>query len=367
MYGNNSIQDPYFMLLYGLTMMLALGTAVYLLWRRGNAFTSDEAESPVILRRWTAAFFAAAALSHVWWLLLGTVWMTGDKPMRDTTAVALDYLTLIPLMIATLLRMLQDRQRPVWPWIVAEIPVAALALAGIIYHYDAMPWVMTAYQLVVVVVFVAYYIIAVRQYSHWLLAGFADLEHKEVWQSLVIIVAIFVTYSIYSTNAGELYREYMAQVVSILIFIILLWRVETLHDLSMPSPQPLHVADGTGVAHLLRERCEEPELYLRHGFTLADLSAAVGISRGALSEWFIEHGDRNFNGYIHRLRINHFVRLYGEAVRDGHPFTVFSLARQCGYRNYLRFTTAFRHRMDCSLTSWTKRYTFSAIGDHLPD
>ena len=327
MYGNNSIQDPYFMLLYGLTMMLALGTAVYLLWRRGNAFTSDEAESPVILRRWAAAFFAAAALSHVWWLLLSTVWMTGDKPMRDTTAVALDYLTLIPLMMATLLRMLQDRQRPVWPWIVAEIPVAALALAGIIIRYDAMPYVMTAYQLVVVVVFVAYYIMAVRQYSLWLLAGFADLERKEVWQSLVIIVAIFVTYSVYSTNAGELYREYMAQVVSILIFIILLWRVETLHD----------------------------------------LSAAVGISRGALSEWFIEHGDRNFNGYIHRLRIDHFVRLYGEAVRDGRPFTVFSLARQCGYRNYLRFSTAFRRRMDCSLTSWTKRYALSAIGEHLPD
>lgn len=171
MYGNNSIQDPYFMLLYGLTMMLALGTAVYLLWRRGNAFTSDEAESPVILRRWAAAFFAAAALSHVWWLLLSTVWMTGDKPMRDTTAVALDYLTLIPLMMATLLRMLQDCQRPVWPWIVAEIPVAALALAGIIIRYDAMPYVMTAYQLVVVVVFVAYYIMAVRQYSLWLLAG----------------------------------------------------------------------------------------------------------------------------------------------------------------------------------------------------
>ena len=48
MYGNNSIQDPYFMLLYGLTMMLALGTAVYQLWRPGTAFASDEAESPVI-------------------------------------------------------------------------------------------------------------------------------------------------------------------------------------------------------------------------------------------------------------------------------------------------------------------------------
>ena len=231
MYGNNSIQDPYFMLLYGLTMMLALGTAVYLLWRRGNAFTSDEAESPVILRRWAAAFFAAAALSHVWWLLLSTVWMTGDKPMRDTTAVALDYLTLIPLMMATLLRMLQDRQRPVWPWIVAEIPVAALALAGIIIRYDAMPYVMTAYQLVVVVVFVAYYIIAVRQYSHWLLAGFADLEHKEVWQSLAFALALFVVYELYTSNMGQLPREYLSQVLTLVIVAFLVWRVETLQEL----------------------------------------------------------------------------------------------------------------------------------------
>lgn len=231
MYGNNSIQDPYFMLLYGLTMMLALGTAVYLLWRRGNAFTSDEAESPVILRRWAAAFFAAAALSHVWWLLLSTVWMTGDKPMRDTTAVALDYLTLIPLMMATLLRMLQDRQRPVWPWIVAEIPVAALALAGIIIRYDAMPYVMTAYQLVVVVVFVAYYIMAVRQYSLWLLAGFADLERKEVWQSLAFAIVLLLAYAIYTSNAGELMREYLSQVITIVVIAFLLWRVETLQEL----------------------------------------------------------------------------------------------------------------------------------------
>lgn len=231
MYGNNSIQDPYFMLLYGLTMMLALGTAVYLLWRRGNAFTSDEAESPVILRRWAAAFFAAAALSHVWWLLLSTVWMTGDKPMRDTTAVALDYLTLIPLMMATLLRMLQDCQRPVWPWIVAEIPVAALALAGIIIRYDAMPYVMTAYQLVVVVVFVAYYIMAVRQYSLWLLAGFADLERKEVWQSLAFAIVLLLAYAIYTSNAGELMREYLSQVITIVVIAFLLWRVETLQEL----------------------------------------------------------------------------------------------------------------------------------------
>ena len=231
MYGNNSIQDPYFMLLYGLTMMLALGTAVYLLWRRGNAFTSDEAESPVILRRWAAAFFAAAALSHVWWLLLSTVWMTGDKPMRDTTAVALDYLTLIPLMMATLLRMLQDRQRPVWPWIVAEILVAALALAGIIIRYDAMPYVMTAYQLVVVVVFVAYYIMAVRQYSLWLLAGFADLERKEVWQSLAAVMVLLMVYMLYTSNAGELLREYLSQIISIVIIVFLVWRVETLQEL----------------------------------------------------------------------------------------------------------------------------------------
>jgi len=46
MYGNNSILDPNFMLLYGLTMMLALETAVYLLWRRGNVTFPYAAASP---------------------------------------------------------------------------------------------------------------------------------------------------------------------------------------------------------------------------------------------------------------------------------------------------------------------------------
>ena len=361
-----------FFIIYGVTGAVPLIAALYLLLRRGNAFV-PEVTPPVRLRHWAAAFFGVSALGHVWWYI---VYITSADchSMGDllhsagyVTAVALDFVTLQTTIAGVLLAMLQDRRRPVWPAFVATIPFMALCVALLVSPSYRLLQAATAYVLLLYALFMLYVAFAVRQYGRWLRDNYADLKRKEVWQSLVIIVAIFVTYSVYSTNAGELYREYMAQVVSILIFIILLWRVETLHDLSMPSPQPLHVADGTGVAHLLRERCEEPELYLHHGLTLADLSAAVGISRGALSEWFIEHGDRNFNGYIHRLRINHFVRLYGEAVRDGHPFTVFSLARQCGYRNYLRFSTAFRRRMDCSLTSWTKRYTLSAIGEHLPD
>ena len=87
------------------------------------------------------------------------------------------------------------------------------------------------WQLGVVAVFVVYYIFALRQYGRWLLDNYADLDHKEVWQSMVFAMALFVVYIIYTSNAGELVREYLSQVISIVIIAFLLWRVETLQEL----------------------------------------------------------------------------------------------------------------------------------------
>ena len=86
MYGEQSILDPYFMALYGGTALLTLVAALYLLLRRSNAVAADVRSSRV-LRRWTAAFFLASALSHVWWFVLGTVWLTDDRLVRNLTAI----------------------------------------------------------------------------------------------------------------------------------------------------------------------------------------------------------------------------------------------------------------------------------------
>lgn len=356
MYKQEGLHDTYYMLLYGCTMMLAVVAAVYLLWRRDNA-VHDEVEPPMTLRRWAAAFCMATALSHVWWLVQGAAWLTDDLLLCNVVCETLDYLSFIPLIMITLVCMLQDCRRPLWPWFLGLMPVVAIAVWGMATRNPLVESLMSAWVIAHAVVFFTYLVLALRQYGRWLHDNFADLEHKELWQSFVLMALVAFFYAFYCLDEGGIVSEYLVQVDNIVIVLLLVWRVETLQDLGSPSPQPLPADDTTAIAHLLRDRCEAPGLYLRSGVTLADLSAAVGISSGALGEWFVQHGDRNFYAYIHRLRIDHFVRLYHEAVSAGRPFTVFSLARECGYRSYLAFTTAFRRRMGRSLTEWRRNQT----------
>ena len=248
MYGEQSILDPFFMALYGGTALLTLVAALYLLLGRSNAIAPDVCSSRM-LRRWTAAFFLASALSHVWWYVLGTVWLTDDRLVRNLTAIILDHLTLVPLVLAVLLAMLQDRHRPVWPWWLAQLPVLVLGGMGMVQRNWCVGYTLAHYwQLAVIVTFVAYYVFALRHYGRWLLDNFADLEHKEVWQSLVFAIALFAAYEVYTTNAGELQREYLAQVLTLVIVGFLVWRVETLEELRDEWGVKMrrnHVADYT--------------------------------------------------------------------------------------------------------------------------
>ena len=79
--------------------------------------------------------------------------------------------------------------------------------------------------------FIIYYALALRHYGRWLRDNYANLEHKEVWQSLTFAVGLFVVYEVYTSNGGELLREYLSQIVTLVIIAFLLWRVETLQEL----------------------------------------------------------------------------------------------------------------------------------------
>ena len=151
---------------------------------------------------------------------------------RNIMNILLDHMTLVPLVMAVLLAMLQDRHRPLWPWLMAQLPVVIFAVAGMdernwIYGYELPHY----WQLAVIAVFVIYYIFALRQYGHWLRDNYADLEGKEERQSLVFVIVLLAFYVIYASNAGELMRKYLSQVISIVIIAFLVWRVETLQEL----------------------------------------------------------------------------------------------------------------------------------------
>ena len=232
MYEYQGLQDVFFLMLYGMAGFFALLACLYLLFRRGNAFVGDEITSSLVLRRWTAAFMAAIAASHVWWYVLGIYWFTDDRLVRNITTIMLDYATLVPLTMAVLLAMLQDRRRSLWPWLLAQVPEVLAAALGIAGRSEFWGYQVVHYwQLGVIVVFVVYYIIALRQYERWLLDNYADLEHKEVWQSMVFIIVFLAVYMVYTSNAGELVREYLSQIITLVIIAFLLWRVETLQEL----------------------------------------------------------------------------------------------------------------------------------------
>ena len=60
-------EDTLFIILYSVVTAMAMIASCYLLFRDGNAFAAD-ITPPVRLRRWTAAYFAAAALCHLWYV-----------------------------------------------------------------------------------------------------------------------------------------------------------------------------------------------------------------------------------------------------------------------------------------------------------
>ena len=99
----------FFFIFYGITGVVPLIAAVYLLLRRGNAFVPG-VTPPLRLRCWTASFFAVSTLTHVWWLLFYI--LSGDLHSMGYLVLAiLDCVLLFTTFAGMLLAMLQDRHR----------------------------------------------------------------------------------------------------------------------------------------------------------------------------------------------------------------------------------------------------------------
>ena len=208
---------------------------------------------------------------------------------------------------------------------------------------------------------------AIRQYGRWLRDNYADLEHKEVWQSFVVLGIILLVYVVYSLDVGELKYEYAMEVTYVVLTCYLLWRVETLSDLSFSvnnteeetvttddmEDNVLSLSMCNDIGPLLKMYCEEPQLYLQHDLSLFQLAKAIGTNRFYLSQYLSSQG-MNFNAYINDLRINHFVSLYREAIAAQRHFTAQQLSLESGFRNYRTFSSAFKRKTEQSVTVWMK-------------
>jgi AraC-like DNA-binding protein len=348
-----------------LLMLYAAGTAVdaiaciYLLFRRANAFAPD-VTPPARLRRWTAAFFAILALGHLWYLPAAVLTSPDAIMLSMLIGGLLDCLTTIPVAIILLFCMLQDRRRPLWPAFAIMAPTVALMLISIVNRNYSMVSMISFYMLFLGFALVIYMMFAVRQYGRWLRDNYADLEHKEVWQSFLVLAAILLMFGIYVSGFGGKAYEYIVQVCGLFLVCYLLWRVETLQTLEQTTPLPDREGLGESlplsldeIGQLLQQHCVSTQLYLQHDLSVADLARAIGTNRSYLSQYFSRQ-DTTYNAYINNLRIDHFVNLYREATTSQRSFTAQQLASDSGYRSYSTFSLAFKQRMGQTVTAWMR-------------
>ena len=375
------LEDAIFVMLYAVVTVLAALGCVYLLFRRGNAFAAD-VTPPLRLRRWTAAFLAVIALGHVWYWP-GTMMADGDAAaLWMLIGGLLDCLLTIPVALVVMLCMLQDKRRPLWPVWLAMVPLVIMMGVNIANRSDALlPW-MQGYFLLASIGFMIYMVFEVRQYGRWLRDNYADLEHKEVWQSLLVLAVIMFLFVYYVTGYGSITYEYIIQVSGLLLIGHLLWRVETLQDLNLPiSSENIVVADATpiddsdamdtmiateekeeadaslsvrnNIGPLLRQHCEEPQLYLQYDLSLTQLATLIGVNRSYLSKHFALQGI-TYNTYINDLRIRHFVSLCQERAAAHQPLSVQQLSLDSGFRSYSTFNGAFKQVMHTTATEWLR-------------
>lgn len=373
LFGQSSTEMILFFILYGVSGVVPLMAALYLLLRRGNAIAPG-IKPPVRLRRWTASFFAVATLGHVWWLLFYIY--SGDlQSVAYLVIVMLDCVLMFTTFAGTLLAMLQDRRRSVRPALMAMILFVVLWGAYIAYPSKLIEQIVSVYLLLLGLAFTGYMVVSIRQYGRWLNDNYADLENKKVWLFQAVALGSMLLFVLYAL-ATDIVFIWLLHIIALVLVGLLLWRVETLPQLeststeasrtasdpelatqetesSNPSPLISNI-DLVQIEQLLKEHCVGTQLYLKHDLTVQQLAQAIGTNRFYLSQYFSRQGI-TYNTYINNLRIDHFFARYEELAAAGQPIVAQQLARESGYRSYSTFGLAFKQRTGQTVTTWMRQ------------
>ena len=356
-----------YLLLHGAGTAVATVLCLYLWLCRGKAIAPD-ITPPARLRRWAAALFGIMALAHVYWILFYT-YSDDTHSLIYGLLVAIDCMALPPVFVGTLLNMLQDRRRPLWPIFIVMTPCAVIAVLQTALPSIDLTTPNMVYGLVLAVAFIIYMVLAVRQYGRWLRDNYADLEHKEVWLSLTLLIGLMLLLMSFEYTDNYVMST-IAHIIGFPLAGLLLWRVETLQSLTPDQPPtdstPLPCREEQGgesagsagggspnIGKRLAKYCEDTQLYLQQDLTLTQLSIAVGVNHYYLSQYFASQGT-SYYAYIHDLRIRHFVARYRELTAAHEPIVAQQLAQESGYHSYSTFSTAFKQRMGQSVAAWMR-------------
>ncbi len=353
------IQHYLFLALFCGVATLALIASAYLLLRPHNIF-SNEINPPVRLRRWAAVCLAFAGISHINWLLVYHA-DTGISPLNSfIICTTFDAVFSLPTLLCTMVIMLQDRRRPLWPVTIVVGLVLILLLQ--VYVNDSRGANVVIVMAVVIFVIVSIALMhMLKQYERWLQNNYADLEHKEVRQTYAIVAGFLLMCIAYDLASDYVFVEVFLELLDSVFIFLIVWRVETLQTLEETDEEEQNIPNEADpmykkITSLLQEHCIDTQYYLRPDATLSQLANIIGTNTTYLSQHFACQGI-SYNRYINNMRIEHFMRLYEESVRNQQSVTAAKLAIQSGFRSYSTFSYAFKQIKEKSVKQWMEEFT----------
>ena len=341
---------------FAVMMTILIMMAVYLLTSRRNAFGTELVTDQRLRRK-------AGRLIFIYTLIYLTnipmvLWLADDLQLLQMASVTVDMTIWCPVVLHFLLELLQDRRHCLTGWL----------LTG----HAWWKWAVYGMYIAEVVFFIGWYIRAAIAYHRFLADNYADLEHKEVTWSWIILSSIFFSIINYLLMLFQsdmqicVALSYIFHLADILFIGIIVWFIdhhqvlepltaeagveklpkeqeaetdETAHTLTDQTTREDIIIARTGA--LLRKHCEETQLYLQHDLSLKIVAQECNTNRTYLSRYFASQGITYYI-YINKLRIDHFQSLYREAMKEkSTTFTLQQLSKDSGFLSYNTFSRAF--------------------------
>lgn len=381
---------------FAVMMTILTSMAVYLLVSKRNAFGSEIVTDQRLRRK-------AGRLIFIYVLIyLANIpmvqWLADDLQLLQMITVTVDMTIWCPVVLHFLLELLQDRRhwdnRLLLISVLAVMPLTGWLLTG----HTWWKWAVYGMYIAEVAFFVGWYIRAAIAYHRFLADNYADLEHKEVTWSWIILSSMFFSLINYLLILFQsdmqicVALSYIFHLADILFIGIIVWYIdhqqvlEPLAEESVEEVQKSQEAEAVETeamettnthevpalrkdiiiyktGELLRKHCEEAQLYLQRDLSLKTLAQACHTNRTYLGLYFASQGITYYI-YINKLRIDHFQSLYREAMKEeSTTFTLQQLSKDSGFLSYNTFSRAFVSCTGISVSKWQEQVNLEGYND----
>ena len=379
-----SVELYQYVIHFAVMMTILTSMAVYLLVSKRNAFGSEIVTDQRLRRKagWMILIYVLVYLANIPLFF----WLIDDQQLLQIVSMTLDMMLCYPTVLRLMLELLQDRRRwdnrLWWLSLLAVMPLTGWLLTG----HAWWKWAVYGMYIAEVVFFIGWYIRAAIAYRRFLADNYADLEHKEVTWSWIILSSIFFSLINYLLMLFQsdmqicVALSYIFHLADILFIGIIVWYIdhqqvlepltaeagveklpkeqeaetdETAHTLTDQTTREDIIIARTGA--LLRKHCEETQLYLQHDLSLKIVAQECNTNRTYLSRYFASQGITYYI-YINKLRIDHFQSLYREAMKEkSTTFTLQQLSKDSGFLSYNTFSRAFVSCTGISVSKWQEQ------------